>query len=166
MLRQMHTLPCRTEVEEKSYWRASWAEPDPAMALVHHYFFQAQDVEEAHEKIFAWMRQPGHALPVHARIVQDDWYSYLSPKYAQEIAQIIPKSNLVIWRIIWQEEGEKHVLLLFEPREQVGAAQRAQRWALARRESLEQFQMLERVPNVQSDEAIFCATEGSALFQP
>lgn len=155
------------EQGEPRYWRASWAESDPRRALVHHYFFQANDVAEAHEKVFAWMRQPGHALPAQTRLVRDYWCSFISPERIEEVIQTTPKAALVIWRILWPENGEKHALLLFEPQEQAGAMLRAQQWAIARCEaceSLEQFQMLERLPHPCAREAVFDPTEGVAFF--
>jgi len=139
---------------EMPLWRASWAESDPANALVHHYFFAARDNEAALEKVFAWMRTPAQPLPSHTRIIYEYWRSPVSSSY-----------GLPIWRIAWQEDGEKHALLLFEPPEKYRAARRAQIWACQRKETLDQFQTLQRLSEAQSRQAWFDPEDGQAMFR-
>jgi len=139
--------------EEKPLWRARWAEPDPLQALVHQYFFEAKNLEAAHAKIIAWIGLPAHPLPANARIVQEQWCSPCGPE-----------CTLPIWRVSWLESGEKHVLFLFEPHDQEGAALRACFWARRRQETLEHFEMLSRLGGIQRYQAWFDPEEGQAIF--
>jgi len=138
---------------ESPLWRASWAEPDPQQALVHQYFFEAENLQVARMKIFTWISLPARPLPANARIIQENWYS----SHGQECA-------LPIWRVSWLENEEKHTLFLFEPDNQKGAARRARSWARQRQETLEQFETLSLLGGVQRYQAWFDPEEGQAIF--
>lgn len=71
---------------------------------------------------------------------------------------------MLIWRVSWQESGEKHMLFLFEPADQEGAARRARLWARRRKETLEDLETLSRLGGVQRYQAWFDPEEGQAIF--
>jgi hypothetical protein len=139
--------------EEIPYWVASWAELDPEHASIHRYFFAAADQEAAMEKVFAQMNRAGTRLPEDARILRREW-----------VAAHVPEHPLLIWQISWQEAGEKHLLLLFDPADRPGAIKRAALWSLLRCETIAQFQMLQRVPDARRAEALFDPNEGEQMF--